>query len=286
MTAHRQPPPEPFFLPAPGGARFCLYHAPTVAPRAALVYLHPFAEELNRSRRAVACTARALAASGVAVLQIDLGGCGDSTGEFADATWNGWLDDTDAACDWLGLRTGLPVGLWGLRLGATLAFDYAASRKSAGIPRLLLWQPVASGAPYLTQFLRLSLAGAILQDGAVRGGTEGLREALRAGETLDVAGYTLAPALALAIDALEMSHLAVTDCPVHWIDVVASTERPLAPAAARIAWHLRALGVDLHTHTVAAPQFWNTQETEECPALLAASVAIMQRAQAAQAETP
>lgn len=284
MAAHRQPPPEPFFLPAPGGARFCLYHACPGAPRAALVYLHPFAEELNRSRRAVACTARALAASGVAVLQIDLGGCGDSAGEFADASWDGWLDDTAAARAWLGRRSGLPVGLWGLRLGATLALDYAASR--GGVDRLLLWQPVASGAPYLTQFLRLRLAGAILQDGSVRGGTESLRDALRAGETLDVAGYALAPALAMAIDALEVSRLAVTGCPVHWIDVVASAERPLAPATARIAWNLRSLGVGLHTHSVAAPQFWNAQETEECPALLAASVAILQGAQAAQGEAP
>jgi len=277
MTAHALP-PEPFFLQAAGGARFCLYHAPEGRPRAALVYLHPFAEELNKSRRAVACTARALAASGVAVLQIDLGGCGDSAGEFADARWEGWLDDTGAARAWLEQRTGLPVGLWGLRLGATLALDYAAAR--APVASLLLWQPVAAGATFLTQFLRLRLANAILQEGATtRGGTEALREDLRAGETLDIAGYELAPQLALALDALDVSHMAVTGCPVHWIEVVATAERPLAPATARTTWHLRALGVDLHTHTVVAPQFWNTQEIEECPALLAASVALFAETQ-------
>ncbi len=278
MAAHRPPPPAPFFLQAPGGARFCLYHAPAQTPRAALVYLHPFAEELNKSRRAIACTAHALAASGVAVLQIDLGGCGDSAGEFADASWNGWLDDTEAACTWLAQRSGVTVGLWGLRLGATLALDYAASRSR--VARLLLWQPVASGAAFLTQFLRLRLANAILQDGAsTRGGTEALREDLRAGETLDIAGYELAPRLALALDALDVSRMAVTGCPVYWFEVVASAERQLAPATARTAWHLRALGVDLHTQTVAGPQFWNTQEIEESPALLAATVAILAEAQ-------
>lgn len=275
------PPPEPFFLDAPGGARFCLYHAPLEAPRAALVYLHPFAEELNRSRRAVACTARALAATGVAVLQIDLGGCGDSAGEFLDASWEGWLDDTAAACAWLAERTGLPVGLWGLRLGGTLALDYAASR--AAVAHLVLWQPVASGAPFLTQFLRLRLANAILQEGAAtRGGTEALREDLRAGETLDIAGYELSPRLALALDGLDVSRMAATSCRVDWFEVAAAADRPLAPATARTAWHLRALGVDLHTHTVAAPQFWNTQEIEEAPALLAATLALLAPAQGEQ----
>lgn len=278
MSAHRPPPPEPFFLDAPGGARFCLYHAPPGAPRAALVYLHPFAEELNKSRRAVARTARALAATGVAVLQIDLGGCGDSTGEFHDASWDGWLDDTGAACAWLADRSGVPVGLWGLRLGATLALDYAASR--APVTRLLLWQPVASGAAFLTQFLRLRLANAILQEGAsTRGGTEALREDLRAGQSLDIAGYELAPRLALALDGLDVSRMAATCCPVHWFEVVAAAERPLAPATARTAWHLRALGVDLHTHTVPGPQFWNTQEIEEAPSLLAATAALFAQAQ-------
>ncbi|VXC21310.1 hydrolase 2, exosortase A system-associated [Massilia sp. 9I] len=285
MAAHRLPPPEPLFLDAPGGARFCLYHATPEAPRAALVYLHPFAEELNKSRRAVACTARALAANGVAVLQIDVGGCGDSGGEFVDASWDGWLDDTAVACAWLADKSGLPVGLWGLRLGATLALDYAASR--APVARLLLWQPVASGATFLTQFLRLRLANAILQEGAsTRGGTEALREDLRAGQTLDIAGYELAPKLALALDGLDVSRMAVTGCKVDWFEVVASSERPLAPATARTAWHLRALGVDLHTQTVAAPQFWNTQEIEEAPGLLAATLAVFAPAQGeAQGET-
>ena len=50
---------------------------------------------------APASQARALAQAGYGVLQVDLLGCGDSTGDFADATWAAWLDDAQAAHRWL-----------------------------------------------------------------------------------------------------------------------------------------------------------------------------------------
>src|SRR5687768_8838655 len=79
---------EAMFLSAPhGGRRFCLLHMPSRPARALVVYVHPFAEEMNKSRRMAALQARALAASGHAVLQIDLLGCGDSSGDFGDASW-------------------------------------------------------------------------------------------------------------------------------------------------------------------------------------------------------
>ncbi|MBK8384562.1 MAG: hypothetical protein IPL11_02315 [Candidatus Accumulibacter sp.] len=43
----------------------------------------------NKSWRIVPLQARALATAGYAVLQIDLMGCGDSSGDFGDATWGG-----------------------------------------------------------------------------------------------------------------------------------------------------------------------------------------------------
>lgn len=253
---------EPFFLATSQGEAFCLYHAAQGVARGAVVYIHPFAEELNKSRRMAALQARALAAAGHAVLQIDLHGCGDSDGEFADARWEHWLADIGAACAWLRERCGLPVGLWGLRLGALLALDYAVQ---AGEPpaRLLLWQPVLQGTTFMTQFLRLRVASAMLGDlAADSGGTRALRATLAAGHKLEVAGYDLAPELVAAIDALDGATM-TPPCPVQWIEIVAAPERPAPPAAARVA---AAWGAQLHT--VAGPQFWTTQEIEECPALV------------------
>ena len=80
------PHPDVFFLPAAHGEqRLCLFHAPAGVARSKVLYLHPFAEEMNKCRPMLALTARQLAARGVQVLAVDLHGTGDSSGEFRDA---------------------------------------------------------------------------------------------------------------------------------------------------------------------------------------------------------
>ena len=125
--APRSAPAEPFFLQADCGRRFCLYHAPQAEKecRGAFIYVHPFGEEMNKSRRMAALQARAFAAMGFGVLQIDLFGCGDSSGDFSDARWDIWKQDIAGARAWLAERVSAPISLWGLRLGALLALDFA-----------------------------------------------------------------------------------------------------------------------------------------------------------------
>ena len=66
------PLPQAFFLPADGGQRFCLFYPPEgTQSRGRVLYLHPFAEELNSTRRIVAQQARALAQAGHGVLLVD-----------------------------------------------------------------------------------------------------------------------------------------------------------------------------------------------------------------------
>lgn len=258
---------QPFFLQARTGSRFCLFHRPAGVCRSALVYLHSFAEEMNKSRRMAALAARALAANGVAVLQIDLHGCGDSSGEFRDASWESWKEDAQLAATWLRAHTGCPVGLWGLRLGALLALDAAPVVAPA---RLLLWQPVLKGDQFLTQFLRLRLASDMLQAGADSGGTRALRAQLLAGETLEVAGYELSPALAAAIDMLDAARLAPS-CKADLIEL----GKEVSPASARV---VAGWGGVASASAVAGPQFWSTQENEDAPALLDATAALFREA--------
>ena len=265
----------PFFLDGAVGQRFCLYHPPAGACRGAVLYVHPFGEEMNKARRMAALQARALAALGYGVLLLDLHGCGDSSGDFGEARWDAWRQDVALGCDWLRKETGAPVSLWGLRLGALLALDHARTAPADALERVVLWQPVPSGALYLTQFLRLRVAGEMLGEGKEKsGGTDALRAALRAGETLEIAGYDLAPDLAAALETLDASALAVTGCPVHWLEIVAAAERPLPPAAARVTRAWEQAGADVRVQTVAGQAFWATQEITECQALLDATCAI------------
>ncbi len=261
---------QPLFLPAQDGQRFCLYHPPQGVCRGAVLYLHPFGEEMNKSRRMAAMTARALAAQGYGVFQLDLHGCGDSSGEAGDARWSIWRDDVARAAAWLHTTLGQPLTLWGLRTGALLALDCASSCAAA---RLVLWQPVPSGATFLTQFLRLKTASEMLAEGGDKGGTgtKALREQLRGGEVLEIAGYDLTPEMADAFDALDLAKLTVTDCPVHWLELVPEAGRALPPAAARVAASWQQAGVDLHAITVPGLPFWATQEITECAALVDAT---------------
>ena len=96
-------PLEAFFLPVASGRLFCLLHRPEneTPAKGAVIYVHPFAEEMNKSRRMAALQARAMAAAGYTVLQVDLLGCGDSSGDFGDATWESGIENLVEAGAWL-----------------------------------------------------------------------------------------------------------------------------------------------------------------------------------------
>jgi hypothetical protein len=105
--------------------------------------------------------------------------------------------------------------------------------------------------------------------------TSSLRAQLTAGQPLEVAGYTLAPALAAAMDSVELALLAPPAVPVHWFEVVASEERPFPPAASRQIEVWQAAGVDMRSTLTAGPAFWSTQEISECRPLLDATTRAM-----------
>lgn len=271
-------PAEPFFLKTDSGERFCLYHPPHPDKkcRGVFIYVHPFGEEMNKSRRMAALQARAFAAIGFGVLQIDLFGCGDSSGEFENARWSVWKQDLGVARKWLENRADAPVSLWGLRLGALLALDFARSLDSK-IDQIILWQPVLSGESFLTQFLRLRLANEMLAadaDTQQVTGTNTMRTFLKAGNTLEVAGYELAPDLAAAIDSLKAAELMVTKSPIHWFEIVAESGRSMTPAGAKVVNAWKRDGVDLYVHIVTCAPFWATQEISECPELVSSTANI------------
>ncbi|WP_051958509.1 hydrolase 2, exosortase A system-associated [Janthinobacterium sp. RA13] len=264
----------PFFLPASGGQRYCLLHLPPPgqAARGGIIYVHPFAEELNKSRHVAAAQARAFAASGYSVLQIDLFGCGDSSGDFNEARWDIWHNDLHLACAWLAQRVDGPLSVWGLRLGALLALDFA-SRAPLPLARLLLWQPELDGRRSIDRFLRLRLATGMLAGGTQEAPGQA-RATLAKGEPVEVAGYLLAPELAHAIDDVSASALqpAVPELPVYWLDYQA-TEQTCAPVPP-LARQWREHGAAVHVASFGDGPFWHSGELLACPQLLDATRAL------------
>jgi exosortase A-associated hydrolase 2 len=269
-----QPQVEAFFFDAEPGTRFSLYHAPTPQRRVrgAILYVHPFAEELNRTRRMAALQSRAFAAMGYAVLQVDLFGCGDSCGDFSAARWALWQRDLAIARAWLEARCPGPLMLWGLRLGALLALDAACAAPVDGV---ILWQPFINGRTCINQFLRQQLAAQLLEgDSGVPRSTASLRARLVSQGSLEVGGSALAAELAHAIDKVDAQHLPLPPCAIHWFasDGPAPSRQAAAAERMRVLWAQR--GATLHYHPVDGQPFWANPELLECQALLDATGAV------------
>lgn len=264
---------EAFFLGAGAARRFAVCWRPSAAvtPCGALLFVPPFTEEMNKSRRMVALTASALADCGFVTLRVDLAGCGDSAGLFSQASWDGWLDDLAVGWDWLRARAPSAPWLWSLRAGALLGGGLL--HKLDVTPRLLLWQPLLSGKQHLTQFLRLRVAADAfaVADASARATTQGLLQSLAAGDAVSIAGYALPSAVALPLAASELV-APPTPTDVLWFEVDNGQAPALAPLAATRITQWQASGHRVVARAVGGPQFWATQEIEDCPALLEATV--------------
>ena len=273
--------PLPLFLPiTPGSAnqRFCIYHAPFGnAVRGCVVYVHPFAEEMNKARRMAALQSQALAEAGFAVLQIDLHGCGDSSGDFGDATWQGWIDDIVLACSWLQNReprfAGLPLWLWGLRVGCLLATEAAARLQLPS--NFCFWQPTFSGKSALQQFLRLKLAAG-MQSGASKGLMEQMRGNLASGQALDIAGYELSAALAQGLEQAQL-----TPPPgqgqMMLFELGMGDDPALSPVSEKLLEQWSFNGYSCQGQAVSGPHFWQTTEIEDAPNLIKRTVGMLSK---------
>ncbi|MBP6898919.1 MAG: hydrolase 2, exosortase A system-associated [Burkholderiaceae bacterium] len=267
-----RPATQAFFLPVGAGQRLCLFHPAQGPLRGCVLHLHGWGEELNKSRRMVARQARQLAQAGQAVLLLDLKGCGDSSGDWLDTTWQDWIDDAVAAAGWLLARHDAPLTLWGHRSGALLA-SAVARHLPAQVSRLLLWQPVLQGKLQLTQFLRLRAAADMAHTDS-KTTMQRLRSALQDGQAIDVAGYQLGAGLARGLEAATLDR-PPAGTEVLWLEVSSQAEPALAPASAALAQAWVEAGCQLQARALAGPAFWQTQEIEDADLLLQATLDLM-----------
>lgn len=251
-----------------GGRRLVVLHEPVGAPRGVVVGVAGFAEEMNKGRRMAALGARALAHEGFLVVQLDLAGCGDSSGDLASVTWDAWVDDVLDTTRWaVGLTdAALPLTLWGTRSGCLVVTQALAQM---GMPaNLLFWQPQPNGKLVLHQFLRLKMAGQ-LQQGAAKGVTEGLLAELAADRAVEVAGYPLGPGISRGLGAAQLvAPKADAATRVLWLEVSTQTPPELLPASLNIVQRWSSSGIDVRTAAVNGPLFWQTLDIEEAPELL------------------
>lgn len=256
------------------GHRFCIFHpAQGEATRGSVLYIHPFAEEMNKSRRMAALQSRALARAGYAVLQIDLLGCGDSSGDFGDASWQAWVEDIQRGAKWLAERVQAPLWLWGLRAGCLLAVD--AAQDILPTPDFIFWAPTPSGKLLLQQFLRLKAAADMLEGGA-KGAVATMRQTLAIGHPIDIAGYTLSPELAKGLEESALlpfdATRGATSPRIEWFEMSTVNNAEPSPAAQKSIAKWRDHGFTVQCDTIGGPSFWQTSEIEDAPSLVEATI--------------
>jgi len=252
-----------------GSARSAIHCLPAREPQAALLLLQGLGEELNKVRRALTQACLQFTEAGYAVLVLDLHGCGDSDGDFADARWSTWQADAQAGLAWLQERhPGTPVVAWGVRAGALIGSQLAMHHALEG---QLWWQPSLQGKTVLQQWLRLGAANG-LGHGEAQVKPAQLRAALIAGDVVDVAGYPLHPALAAELEA---ASLHCPDVPTLWLESSSQQPPALLPGSEhRIAGWPRGTVFALAVHGTAP---WAATELEDAPELTAASLRWLQQ---------
>jgi exosortase A-associated hydrolase 2 len=246
------------FLDTACGRIFVVLRRPPGAPRACVLVVAPFAEEMNKSRRMITLLAAQLAQRGVATVIVDPFGTGDSEGEFEAADWQRWKQDLRDAAQWCESQGARVTSLLGIRLGCALAAEFA--NESLAVSSTVFWQPVLDGSRFLDQFLRMRVAASMMEADN-RESTADLRRRFAAGESLEVAGYMISARLAAQLDQVRLPpQLTARLGQVHWHEVVRAPDVPPPAVSTRAVEQARAAGLEVNLHAIGGEPFWSSVE--------------------------
>ena len=161
---------QPAFFESAGRPLYSVFH-PAARPGApVVVHVHGYGVEQMALYRAEVQMARTAAAAGFPVLRVHLRGHGDSSGDFADVTLDGMVEDAMASADEAKRRSGTATVVWlGVRIGGLVAAEAMGRRSDAAglalfnFPLLIVWDQAASvlGLPLLPVALFAAWAGLI-----------------------------------------------------------------------------------------------------------------------------
>jgi exosortase A-associated hydrolase 2 len=254
------------------GSLFILQRTPEAAARQAVLVVPAFGEEMNKSRRMVTEVALGMAHRGFATVVPDLYGTGDSGGDFADADWSGWLDDLRTVAQWCSEQGIALHGVLATRLGCALAVAASRAGFLPPVSRTVFWQPMFDGGRFVTQFLRIRVAASLMESTG-RETVADLREKLRGGSVLEVAGYPVSNALITEIEGLRFTgELPASLGRIHWMSVVSEEGASQPDPSLRFIEQARGKGSDIASQLIVGEPFWTSAETIVVPQMVAATV--------------
>ena len=251
-------------MPGTAGDIFAVVHraAPGLESRGQVLFLPAFGEEHNRCRRTVSVQARRLAKLGFECWVFDLYGTGDSQGEFRDASWDIWVNDTAGLIEKTFERSDGRAYLIGLRFGALLGLS-ALAQSSRAVDSIVFWQPVVSGAEEIKQLERLEMLSGVV-DTTQGEPAKSIVHQAQDGDDVEVAGYEISARLILDVAEQEAStYLDKVRAPMDWIEVVSEQTAVAPKRRVRLADELLDGHRDNRFHSVPDNKFWATSEITE-----------------------
>lgn len=240
---------EPVYFGRGGAPLFGCFH-PALTPvreGSAIVICQPFGQEYIRCHRLLRVLAAMLARAGVPVLRFDYYGCGDSHGDGEEATLSRCVDDLGEAVRFVRGRTrALSVDLLGLRLGATIALQFAAEHRGQ-IGRVVLWDPIVRGQDFVASMREQTARFAkwmesVFRRAALPGESDGPR---------DFIGFRFSEQLIDELMALDL--LQIEDSPCKRVLILDNGKDSDATA---LRDHLDGIGVQADLERLSSPKIW------------------------------
>lgn len=165
--------------------------------RTAILLCPSWGPEYVRSYRGVRQLANQLAVAGFETLRFDYSGTGDSEGQGLDARVEHWLRDIACAAQELSdLSGGLPIAVFGLRLGALLA-QAAHRQKHLRAQQFICWDAPRDGSDFCA-LMRAQSSAADLEKAGLRYGNAKLPTF----QAFELSGHAWPSAFAEAVAAL------------------------------------------------------------------------------------
>ncbi len=239
----------------------------SASSKKAVVFVPPFAEELNRSKRMFVLCARQLASAGVESVCFDYVGTGDSHGDWGSFDLADWEANLIGVCEYLHDLGVKDISLVALRFGALVAANVIAAG-DIRVNKCVFWDPVENGEVYIRQLIRLKIAAAMAEQ-AQKISTKDVLASIEEHGFVEIAGYSLTGPL---IDSIKATKLAdtietVSDLTkLHWISLSGknqTSEHSTLPVSVPSK-----LADQVSMHRVNDTRFWMQQEVTIAPILL------------------
>lgn len=177
---------RPHYLDHQGEQLYVVHHAARGPRRATVVLAGPMSLERTHATLTWVRWARALAERGYEVWRFDYRGVGESTGNFAEQTFDGWFEDLTRVIKEARVNGASRLVVLGLRLGALLG---RAAYEEHLADAFIAWDAPAAGKPMLMDMLRRKLAADYMEFSGEKKTRDDYVRLLEAGEVVEVEGY-------------------------------------------------------------------------------------------------